>query len=209
VPEGVLRGTASKGIANVVLSQLFKGKPDQTPTIDPETVKGVDETDTAALRRIVAQLQELPADERRFIAGFSYVLGRVANADMTIAPEEVAQMEKIVMAIGGLPESQSVLVVQIALNHAMLYGGTDNYVITREVSRTATPEQLKRLLRASFVVAAADQTIDAEESAELDEIGRELGFADPEIRAMRAEFKDSFAAVRAARQAAASSQPAS
>jgi hypothetical protein len=193
----------------VVLGQLFKGKGDQTPTIDPETVKGVDETDTAALRRIVAQLQELPADERKFIAGFSYVLGRVANADLTIAPKEIAQMEKVVMAIGGLPEAQAVLVVQIAVNHATLYGGTDNYVITREVSKTATPEQLHRLLRAAFTVGAADQTINAEESAELDEIGRELGFADPEIRAMRAEFKDSFAAVQAARRAAAASEPAS
>ena len=192
----------------MVLGQLFKGPTNQTPTIDPETIKGVDETDTAALRRIVAQLQELPAEERKFIAGFSYVLGRVANADMTIAPEELAQMERVVMAIGGLPEAQAVLVVQIALNHAMLYGGTDNYVITREVSKTATREQLQRLLRAAFTVGAADQTINAEESAELDEIGRELGFADAEIRAMRAEFKDSFSAVRAARAAAAASDPA-
>ena len=90
----------------------------------------------------------------------------------------------------------------------MLYGGTDDYTITREVSKTATREQLQRLLRASFVVASADQTIDAGESAELDEIGRELGFADTEIRAMRAEFKESFAAVRAARAAAAASDPA-
>jgi hypothetical protein len=192
----------------VVLGQLFKGKGDQTPTIDPETVKGVDETDTAALRRIVSQLQELPAEERKFIAGFSYVLGRVANADMTIAPEEVAQMEKVVMAIGGLPESQAVLVVQIALNHTMLYGGTDDYTITREVAKTATREQLQRLLRAAFTVGAADTTINAEESAELDMVGRELGFADPEIRAMRAEFAESFSAVQAARRAAAASEPA-
>jgi hypothetical protein len=194
----------------VVLGQLFKGPSGQTPpTIDPETVKGVDETDTAALRRIVSQLQELPPDERKFIAGFSYVLGRVANADMSIAAEEVAQMEKVVMAVGGLPESQAVLVVQIALNHTMLYGGTDDYTITREVAKTATPEQLHRLLRAAFTIGAADDTINAEESAELDMIGRELGFADPEIRAMRAEFKESFAAVRAARAAAAGSNPAS
>jgi uncharacterized tellurite resistance protein B-like protein len=193
----------------VVLGQLFKGQGGQTPTIDPETVKGVDETDTAALRRIVAQLQELPADERKFIAGFSYVLGRVANADLTIAPEETAQMERTVMEVGGLPEAQAVLVVQIALNHALLYGGTDNYVITREVSRTASREQLERLLRAAFTVGAADQTINSQESAELDMIGRELGFADPEIRQMRMEFKDSFAAVRAARQAAEASEPAS
>jgi tellurite resistance protein len=193
----------------VVLGQLFKGKGEPTPTIDPQAVKGVDETDTAALRLIVAQLQELPVDERKFVAGFAYVLGRVANADMSIAPEEVAQMEKVVMAIGGLPESQAVLVVQIALNHTMLYGGTDDYTITREVAKTATPEQLQRLLRAAFTVGAADETINAEESAELDMIGRELGFADPEIRAMRAEYKDSFSAVQAARRAAAASEPAS
>jgi hypothetical protein len=188
----------------VVLGQLFKGPTSQTPTIDPNAVRGVDETDTAALRRIVAQLQELPPDQCRFIAGFAYVLGRVANADMTIAPEEVTQMERTVMDVGGLPEAQAVLVVQIALNNATLFGGTDNYVITREVSKTASRDQLERLLRAAFAVGAADQTINAQESSELDMVGSELGFADTEIRAMRAEYKESFSAVRATRAAAAS-----
>lgn len=184
-----------------MLGQLFKGQGDQTPTIDPATVRGTDETDTAALRRIVAQLQELPADQRKYIAGFAYVLGRVANADMDVSAVETQLMERTVMETGGLPEAQAVLVVQIALNHAVLYGGTDDYVITREVARTTTEEQRERLLRSAFAVGAADQSITSDESSELDMIGRELGFADAQIRALRLEYKDSFAAVRLVRQA--------
>jgi tellurite resistance protein len=162
---------------------------------------GPGDPDTAALRRIVAQLDSLPVEQRKFVAGFAYVLGRVANADMTIAPAEVRLMETTVIEVAQLPEAEAVLVVQIALNHAALYGGTDDYVITREFSRSATRDQLERLLRCAFTVAAADDSINAAESAALDEIGRELGFTDPEIRLMRAEFKDSFSAVREVRRA--------
>lgn len=187
-----------------MLGRLFGGSGNgagqaQVPAVG--NAVGPGDPDTAALRRIVAQLDSLPAEQRKFVAGFAYILGRVANADMSILPAEVRLMEQTVIEVAELPEAEAVLVVEIALNHAALYGGTDDYVITREFSRMATRVQLERLLRCAFTVGAADDSINAAESAALDEIGRELGFTDPEVRLMRAEFKDSFSAVREVRRA--------
>jgi len=185
----------------MVLGRLFGGGGSRASKGDAAAARVQADPDTAALRRIVAQLESLPAEQRKFVAGFAYILGRVANADMQILPEEVQLMERTVMDVAKLPEAEAVLVVEIALNHTALYGGTDNYVITREFARTVARDELERLLRCAFAVGAADNTINAEESAELDEIGKELGFTDAEIRVFRAEFHDSFGAVREVRRA--------
>jgi uncharacterized tellurite resistance protein B-like protein len=182
----------------MVLRRMFGNNASADPA-DPAPVGSLD-PETAALRHIVSQLDALPPGERHFIAGFAYVLSRVANANLEITPEEVAEMEKIVLEVGGLQEAQAVLVVQIARNQAQLYGGTDDYLITREFARTASPEQRDRLLRCCFAVGAADGSIDAWESAELDQVGRELAFTDREVRAVRAEFRESFAAVQGIRR---------
>jgi tellurite resistance protein len=197
----VLIKAAAEVRDSMVLGKLFGGSGSGTGGFMGTAQRGATDADTAALRRIVSQLDALPEGERKFVAGFAYVLGRVANADMTINPDEVRLIERTVMEVAGLPEAEAVLVTQIALNHALLYGGTDDYVITREFTRIATREQLERLLRCAFAIGAADSTINAYESAELDEIGRELGFTDPEIRELRAEFKETFSAVRQVRRA--------
>ncbi len=58
-----------------------------------------------------------------------------------------------------------------------------------------------RLLRFAFSVGAADDTITAEESAELNEIGKELGFSAAEVDAVRVEFKDHLSAIQSMRAA--------
>jgi hypothetical protein len=156
--------------------------------------------ETAAVRRIVSQLAALPVEQRRHVAGFAYILSRVANADLDIADAEVALMEKTVMEIADLPEAQAVLIVEIARNQAELYGGTEDFVVTREFAQQATAEQREKLLRCCFAIGAADSTITAAEVSELDEIGRELGFTDQEVRTIRGEFKDQLSAIQQMRR---------
>ena len=45
-----------------------------------------DAAETATVRRIVAELEALPPDQRRYLAGFAYVLSRAA-ADRQSRPE--------------------------------------------------------------------------------------------------------------------------
>jgi hypothetical protein len=176
-PTNSLPGDASRGMPSTA--------PDQ---------------ETAAVRRIVAQLAALPAEQRRHVAGFAYILSRVANADLDISDAEVALMEKTVIDIADLPEAQAVLIVEIARNQAELYGGTEDFVVTREFAQQATADQREKLLRCCFAIGAADNSITAAEVAELDEIGQELGFTDTEVRAIRNEFKDQLSAIQQMRR---------
>ena len=123
--------------------------------------------DTDTVRRIAAQLERLDPDEAKYLAGFSYVLARIANADLDVDASEVAEMERIVTTIAHLSESEAAMVVQIARSQTQLLGGTENYVVTREFRRVSTAEQRAELLLCIYAVAAADGSISSAESAEI------------------------------------------
>jgi len=175
------------------LRRFFGGTPEQVarPTAASE--------ETFTVRRIVGQLESMPPEQAKFLAGFAYVLGRAANADMDISDEETALMEKIVIEHGKLPEAQAVIVVEIAKQHARMFGGTEDYLVTRQWTDLASEEDRLALFRCCFLVDAVDGTISAEESAVLNEIGNELLLDDASIAKVRGEFTDRYAVVQAMR----------
>ena len=197
----------------MVLRRLFGGGPSEPDpkTDDPLAPRppSADMNETATVKRIVGQLEALPIEQRRFVAGFAYVLGRAANADLVFEEAEVTAIEQMVMEVGGLTEAQSVLVVEIARNQSELYGATEDFLVTREFARTASQEDREKLLRCAFRIGAVDQSITSVESAELNEIGKELGFAPAEIDAIRTEFADQLSVVQAMRQARGAETPSS
>ena len=130
------------------------------------------ETDT--IRKIVGALDALEAPRAKYIAAFSYVLGRVARADMNISEAETRKMEQLVIGLSGLPEQQAILVVQIAKSQATLFGGTENFLVTEEFNKMATHEQKLSLLNCLFAVAAADESISGVEEREIRLITNEL-----------------------------------
>lgn len=155
-----------------------------------------DAAETATVRRIVAELQTLDAEQRRYLAGFAYVLSRAANADLTVTPEEARLMEQIVAQIGGLPDAQAVLVVEIARNQNELYGGTEDFLVTREFAAHASPEQRHAVVEACFAIAAADGAITSDETAELTQIANELDLAHEELNEIRRSHADHLAAIK-------------
>lgn len=162
----------------------------------PADNMSVAETETATVRRIVAQLEQVEPERRRFLAGFAYLLSRAANADLAITADETRLMEQIVVQMGGLPEAQAVLVVEIARNQADLYGGTEDYLVTREFAAVATAEQRRAAVEACFGVAAADGAITSDETAELGQIANELGLAHEELNEIRRNHADQLAAIK-------------
>lgn len=146
--------------------------------------------DTETVRKVVEALDHLEPERARFIAAFGYILGRVANADMHITPEETRAMERIIMQRGGLPEEQALIVVQTAKTSTQLFGGTENFLVTREFSRIATREEKLALLDCLFAVAAAEGGVSAMEDSEIRQITNELGLDHPDFIAVRAAWKD-------------------
>jgi uncharacterized tellurite resistance protein B-like protein len=157
--------------------------------------------ETATVRRIVARLEALPADEARFLAAFAYVMSRAANADFDISADETEVMEQFVIQYGHLDEPQAILVVEMAKLQARTQGGTEDYVVTREFREISTPDQRRDLLRCCFAIEAADGTITADEASISNEIARELDIEAHELNAIREEFHEQLSSVQALRRA--------
>jgi uncharacterized tellurite resistance protein B-like protein len=160
------------------------------------------DAETSTVRRIVAELESMPPDQARYLAGFAYILGRAADADMEFSPAEITEMERIVAAEGRLTESQAVLVVGIARSQVRLVGATEDYLVTREWARTATEDQRLAVLRCCFLVGAADESVSAEENAVIKEIANELDVDAGRLTEIRSEFHDRLSAVQAIRRVA-------
>ena len=146
----------------------------------PEQNSATGHGDTDTVRRIVRELEALEPARARFLAAFAYVLSRVAHADAHINEDETEKMHEILQKLGHLPEAQAVLAVEIAKSQARLFGGTENYLVTREFREIATAEQRLELLDCLFAVAAADGSISSVEESQAGQIAKELGFMQPE-----------------------------
>lgn len=164
-----------------MLDWLFGSKAPATRRTD-----GVGETDT--VRRIVRELDRLDPARARHLAAFAYVLSRVANADLNISEEETGAMVAILQQVGHLPEEQALLVVEIAKHQNRMFGGTENYLVTREFREIATEEQRHHLLDCLFAVSAADDSVTGEEESQIWQIARELGIPHSDYIAARLAY---------------------
>ena len=140
---------------------------------EAQTSTPVGDTDT--VRRIARQLESLPADQARFLAAFAYVLGRVARADLKVTEDESRAMERIVERLGAVSAEQATLVVEIAKSQNRLFGGTESYLVTRELRSITSIEQREAVMSCLFEVSAADGSISATEENLIWEIATELG----------------------------------
>jgi len=180
---------------------------DRRPTPDPRLPVGDEAAptpgsaaETATARRIVARLEAMPPSEARYLACFSYVMSRAAQADLDISDAETALMERFAAEFAGLDAAQAVLVVQMAKLQARNHGQTEDFVVTREFRDISTAEQRLGVLRCCFAIGAEDGTITAEEAAVVNEIARELDVDREDVNRVRAEFHEQLSSVQALRR---------
>jgi tellurite resistance protein len=144
--------------------------------------------DALSIRQALSEVETLSTERRRFLAGYAYILVRLARADDELNEAETASIEAAVVEAGDLSEQQGALLVAVASGMSSLYGSTEDFAITRDFARTSSPQERQRLLRACVTVALADGSIVGAESTELHEIGHELGFEADEIGAVREQI---------------------
>jgi uncharacterized tellurite resistance protein B-like protein len=134
----------------------------------------VGQEDIDSIRRISKQMEELEPQRARFLAAFAYLLGRVANADRNISPEESRTMEEILVETGNLPREQAVMTIEIAKRQNRLFGHVENFLVTREFNELANRQQKMELLDCLFSVCASDRRISSSEDTEIRQIASEL-----------------------------------
>lgn len=152
--------------------------------------------ETETVRKIAQKLDQIPEEQARFIAAFAYLLSRAARGDLNVSAEETAVMERIVMDQSGLPEEMALLVVQMAKTQNQLFGGTENYLVTREFERIATHEQKLALLDCLFAVTAADESITSAEDNVVKQIASELKLPHSDYIAARSRFREYLAVLQ-------------
>jgi uncharacterized tellurite resistance protein B-like protein len=149
----------------------------------------VEEHGGDTIRRIAAELDRLEPDRARYVASFAYVLSRIARADHDISADELETMERLVGEKGGLPPEQAALVVQMAKTQQVLFGGTDDFIVTRELGREASYEQKLGLIECLFAVAAADRRILNAEADEIARVARELKVDQTDLSRLRNSYR--------------------
>jgi uncharacterized tellurite resistance protein B-like protein len=152
--------------------------------------------ETATVRKIVEELDHLDPERARFVASFAYILSRVAQADMDISAEETRAMERIVHEIGGLPEEQALIVVHMAKSQNLLFGGTENFQVTKEFGRIAGKAEKMALLECLFAVSAADESVTTTESNVIRQIADELLLEHADYIKVRKRFREHLAVLR-------------
>src|SRR6478752_3871166 len=187
-----------------MFNRFFGSKPASDSDIAPRPAPTIPDPsgDTATVRRIVAKLESMPPEQARLIASAAYTLARAANADLEISDDETGAIERELQTTEALDEATAVLVAEMAKLQARTVGGTEDYVVTREFAKLATVEQRIDVLRACFVVAAANGSISAEESAEVNEIAKELQLDAYTLNKIRDEFHELLSSVQAVRKIA-------
>lgn len=152
-------------------------------------------TDSDAIASLALGLGDLPPDRARFIAGFALLLSRIAAADHDVTAEEAATLERLVRDKTGLPPDQAVLVIDRARRHQQRHGGTDDFLVTRELTDRLSYEEKVAMLECLFAVAAADERIRAQESNEIGRIANELRIEHKDLVRIRHQYRDRLAAL--------------
>ncbi len=161
-----------------------------------EAPAGRRQAEPDAIREIVRGLDEMAPEEARYIASFAYILGRVAHADLKISEEETRAMEKVLVEHGELGEEQAIIAVQIAKSQNRLFGGTENYLVTRQFNKIASREQKLALLRCLFAVSSSDRSISVVEDNEIRNVSRELRLDHRDFIQVRSSFREHLAVLK-------------
>jgi uncharacterized tellurite resistance protein B-like protein len=167
------------------------------PVLSSESLPG----ETQSVHMIGAALSALPPARARYVAAFAYLLGRAANANLEVTEVERAEMRQIGEE-AGLDAETAKLVVDMSTTLSSDFGATEDFLVAREFKAISTMEERHRLLRACFLVMAADDEIDASEAHLVNRVAEELDVERADLNRIRDEFHDKLSGVRAAREVA-------
>jgi uncharacterized tellurite resistance protein B-like protein len=152
--------------------------------------------DDDALGPMVRELRQLDPADARYIAAFAYLLSRAAHADHHLSDAERAAMERLIVERAQLEPSRAHLVIGLATAQSMAVRGTQDFVVTREFARIATPEQKRALVDCLFAVTAADEAIITAEDNEIRRVASEIGVEHGDFVAIRQRYRDRLAVLR-------------
>jgi len=150
-----------------------------------------------SLRALGARLSSLPEGDARFTAAFAYLLARVAGADLRTDGGERDTIAERLEQAAGLAGERACLLADAAIAAAADHGASDDHLVARAYREMASEDERRRLVRCLYAVAASDQRITTLEDNEIFEIATEIGLGRGDVVAIRSEFRDHLAVLKA------------
>ena len=155
------------------------------------------ESEPASLAQIGAQLDSLPPEEARFVAAFSYLLARVAAADLRTDDVERDSIAQRLETFAEIDPDRARLLAEAAIEAAAADHASDDHLVARAFrDMTEQPERI-RLIRCLYAVASSDENISAVEDNEIFEIAVAIGIRREDVISLRMEFKEHLGALKA------------
>ncbi len=151
----------------------------------------------ASLAEIATELEALPTEESRFVAAFSYLLARIAAADLKTESVERAAIARRLEALARVDPERARLLAETAVRAAETHRASDDHLVARAFRDMSERPERIRLLRCLYAVAAADETISTVEDNEIFEIANAIGIDRRDVVALRSEFKEHLGTLKA------------
>jgi uncharacterized tellurite resistance protein B-like protein len=155
------------------------------------------DSEPESLKEIATLLDARPPEEARFVAAFSYLLARVASADLRTDDTERDAIADRLEKFAHVEPDQAKLLARTAIQAAVENSASDDHLVARAFrDMSERPERL-RLLRCLYAVAAADETITSLEDNEIFEVATAIGVDRKDVVALRSEFKEHLGSMKA------------
>ncbi len=127
------------------------------------------------LQKIIAELDDFTINKAKYILLFSHLLGRVANTDEDINPDEREAMVKILDNFANVSHQLSEMIVELTKWNFLIFGKDKNQKLIEDFKIVSTPDQQEGMIHCLLAVAEADHHISEDEIGEIKKIGHSLG----------------------------------
>ncbi|HUT78441.1 MAG TPA: TerB family tellurite resistance protein [Polyangia bacterium] len=138
----------------------------------------------------------LSVEDIKRITGWAGLLGRVAYADLELAPAELAGIVQVLEQVRGLGADDARRVVELIGKERVQLLSIEDHLYARLINEVASREEKIELLGVLFRVAAADGTVAGREEAAIRLVSRALLLEHADFIAARLLVRDSVPVLR-------------
>ncbi len=150
--------------------------------------------ENADLGELFAGIQDVlegyTENDIKLITGFAGLLGKVAYADMEISDVEIDRIRSVLKKKLDLKPHQVEPIIKLLGEHKARLFSVEDYIYIRLLDAVFDHDEKIDLLRALFTVAAADESVSAEEDAALWTVAKGLKLSHRDFVKIRVEFKE-------------------